>query len=72
MRSSNALPILIFILLIGAGLSFSYSNLALGHPRKSAMIAFGSAIAALIVSSSIKIADQWQRVPISGDIFRPD
>jgi regulator of protease activity HflC (stomatin/prohibitin superfamily) len=64
MRSSNALPILIFILLISAGLSFSYSSLALGDPRESAMIAFGSAIAALIVSSSIKIADQWQRVVV--------
>jgi regulator of protease activity HflC (stomatin/prohibitin superfamily) len=64
MRSSNALPILIFILLISAGLSLSYSSLAFGDLRKSAMIAFGSAIAALIVSSSIKIADQWQRVVV--------
>ncbi|HEY8161178.1 MAG: slipin family protein [Methylocystis sp.] len=64
MRNANALPILIFLLLAGIGLSFSYSSFALGDPYKSAMIAFGSVIAALIVSFSIKIADQWERVVV--------
>lgn len=64
MKNSNALPILIFLLLLGVGLGFSYASLALGDPRKSAAIAFGSAVAALIVSYSIKIANQWERVVV--------
>lgn len=64
MKNSNALPILIFVLLLGIGLSFSYASLSLGDPRKSAAIAFGSATAALIVSYSIKIANQWERVVV--------
>lgn len=64
MRNSNALPMLIFVLLLGVGLIFSYSSLAHGDPYKSAMIALGSATAALIVSFSIKIAYQWERVVV--------
>jgi hypothetical protein len=64
MRNSNALPILIFVLLLGAGLSFSYASLDLGDPRKSALIALIAATAALIVSYSVKIANQWERVVV--------
>jgi regulator of protease activity HflC (stomatin/prohibitin superfamily) len=64
MRNSNALPILIFVLLLGAGLSLSYASLELGDPHKSALIAVVSAMAALIVSYSIKIANQWERVVV--------
>ncbi len=64
MRNSNALPILIFVLLLGVGLSFSYASLDLTDPRKSAIIALGSATSALIVSYSIKIANQWERVVV--------
>ncbi|MGJ0507040.1 MAG: slipin family protein [Methylocystis sp.] len=64
MRNSNALPILIFVLLLGAGLSLSYASLELGDPHKSALIALVSVMAALIVSYSIKIANQWERVVV--------
>lgn len=64
MRNSNALPILIFILLLAAGLSVSYASLDLDDPRKSAAIALASAIVALIVSYSIKVANQWERVVV--------
>ncbi|KAF2991500.1 slipin family protein (plasmid) [Methylocystis sp. MJC1] len=64
MKNSNALPILIFLLLLGVGLGFAYTSLALGDPHRSAVIAFSSAAAALIVSYSIKIANQWERVVV--------
>jgi hypothetical protein len=42
MRNSNALPNLIFALLLGVDLSFSYASLEL-DPHKNAVIAFTSA-----------------------------
>ncbi|MEK8122508.1 SPFH domain-containing protein [Methylocystis sp. IM4] len=51
-------------MLLGAGLSVSYASLELGDPHKSALIAVVSAMAALIVSYSIKIANQWERVVV--------
>ncbi|HMK89233.1 MAG TPA: slipin family protein [Methylocystis sp.] len=64
MRNSNALPILIFVVLLAAGLASAYSSLALGDPHKSALIAIGSAVAAFIVSYSVKVANQWERVVV--------
>ena len=64
MRNSNALPILIFVLLLGAGLASAYPSLANGDPHRSALIALGSVIAAFAVSYSVKVADQWERVVV--------
>ncbi len=61
MRNSSALPILIFVVILGAGLAFAYSALTLPDYSKSGSIAVGSAFAALIVSYSVKVADQWER-----------
>jgi regulator of protease activity HflC (stomatin/prohibitin superfamily) len=64
MRNSNSLPILIFILLLGVGFAFAYSSFTLADPQQSALIAVGSAIFAFIISYSIKVADQWERVVV--------
>lgn len=62
MRNSNALPILIFFLILGVGLAAAYSTLVGFDYRNSVTIATASAVLAFIVSYSIKIADQWERV----------
>jgi regulator of protease activity HflC (stomatin/prohibitin superfamily) len=56
------LPTLVFVVLLGAGLSLAYSRFALADSQQSVLIAVGSAIAAFVVSYSIKVADQWERV----------
>ena len=64
MRNSNALPILIFVLLLCAGFAFAYPSFAHGDPHRSALIAIGSVIAAFALSYSVKVADQWERVVV--------
>jgi regulator of protease activity HflC (stomatin/prohibitin superfamily) len=64
MRNSNSLPILIFIVLLGVGFAFAYSSFTLADPQQSALIAVGSGIFAFIISYSIKVADQWERVVV--------
>jgi regulator of protease activity HflC (stomatin/prohibitin superfamily) len=64
MRKSNSLPGLIFVVILGIGLAVAYSTLALPDYRESASIAVGSAILGFIVSYSVKVADQWERVVV--------
>ncbi|MGA3304036.1 MAG: slipin family protein, partial [Methylovirgula sp.] len=62
MRKSNSLPGLIFVVIFVAGLIFAYSAFSLGGYGESLLIAVGFFILASIVSYSIKVADQWERV----------
>jgi regulator of protease activity HflC (stomatin/prohibitin superfamily) len=64
MRNANALPILIFFLVLGGGLSFAYSRFALGDFARSEVIAAASLAIAFIAAWSIKIANQWERVVV--------
>src|SRR3984885_14399217 len=64
MRKPSALPALIFIviLLIGFGLAFATG----GELNKGAgaVIAILTVIVAFVVSSSVKVADQWEKVVV--------
>lgn len=64
MRKSNSLPGLIFVVIFGIGLAFAYSTFAIDGYGESLMIGLGSLVVAFIVSCSIKIADQWERVVV--------
>ena len=64
MRKPNSLPALLFVVILGIGLAFAYSTFALSDNRESVLIAAGSAIVAFIVSYSVKVADQWERVVV--------
>ena len=64
MRKSNSLPGLIFIVILGIGLAIAYSTFSPSSYGESAWIAIASVIIAFIVSYSIKIADQWERVVV--------
>lgn len=64
MRKPSSLPGLIFVVLFAIGLAFAYSTFSFSDYGESLLIAVGSAIVAFIISYSIKIADQWERVVV--------
>jgi regulator of protease activity HflC (stomatin/prohibitin superfamily) len=64
MRKPNALPGLIFVVIFGIGLAFAYLSFAFVGYEESVVIAVGSAIIAWIVSYSVKVANQWERVVV--------
>lgn len=64
MRNTSALPGLIFVLIAGIGLAFAYFSFSDSAYGISLSIAVGAFIIAFIVSYSIKIADQWERVVV--------
>lgn len=61
MRSTNAIPSLIFVVIFGVGLSLAYSAYAAFDYSASLGIAAGSLVLAVIASSATKIANQWER-----------
>jgi len=64
MRRTSALPGLIFVVILGIGLIFAYREYAASAYGESVSIAVGAFVIALVVSYSIKIADQWERVVV--------
>ena len=64
MRRPSSLPLLIFVVILGIGLALAYSTYALPDYRESAWIAVVSAVIAFVVSYSVKIANQWERVVV--------
>jgi regulator of protease activity HflC (stomatin/prohibitin superfamily) len=64
MRKPSALPALIFIVIFGIGLAFAYSVLTFPDHGVSIFIAALSAILAFVVSYSVKVANQWERVVV--------
>jgi regulator of protease activity HflC (stomatin/prohibitin superfamily) len=64
MRKPSSLPGLIFVVIFGIGLVFAYSTFALADFGESLAIAVGSAVVAFVVSYSVKVADQWERVVV--------
>jgi regulator of protease activity HflC (stomatin/prohibitin superfamily) len=63
-RKPNSLPGLIFVIVFGVGLAFAYSSYMLGEPHDAIWIAIGAGIIAYIISYSIKVANQWERVVV--------
>ncbi len=64
MRKPNALPALIFFVIFGIGLAIAYSSFMFGAEEEAAWIAIAGAVAAYIVSYSVKVANQWERVVV--------
>jgi regulator of protease activity HflC (stomatin/prohibitin superfamily) len=64
MRKPNSLPALIFFVIVGLGLALAYSVAAPPDYHRSASIMVVAVILAFIVSYSIKVADQWERVVV--------
>jgi regulator of protease activity HflC (stomatin/prohibitin superfamily) len=62
MRKPSALPALIFVLIILVGFGIAYATST--YHVASAALAIVTVIVALVVSSSIKVADQWEKVVV--------
>jgi regulator of protease activity HflC (stomatin/prohibitin superfamily) len=64
MRKTNALPGLIFVVILGVGLALAYLEYAVSAFGQSASIAVVAFVIAIVASYSIKIADQWERTVV--------
>ena len=64
MRSPSSLPALIFVVILAVGLALAASEFSPSYPVASGVIAIVSLIVAFIVSYSIKVANQWERVVV--------
>jgi len=64
MRKTNALPALIFVVILGVGLALAYLEYAVSAFGESASIAIVAFVIAIIASYSIKIADQWEKTVV--------
>jgi regulator of protease activity HflC (stomatin/prohibitin superfamily) len=62
MRKPSALPALIFVLIILVGFGIAYAT-STSHVA-SAVVAIVTVIVAFAVSSSLKVADQWEKVVV--------
>ncbi len=64
MRKSSSFAALIYIVVLGIGLILAYTRYRATGNVESAWIGVIAFIVALVVSLSIKVADQWERVVI--------
>ena len=64
MRRPSSLPGLIFVIIFGVSLVLAYSTFVRANYSESLSIAVVGFVVAIIVSSSVKIADQWERTVI--------
>jgi regulator of protease activity HflC (stomatin/prohibitin superfamily) len=62
MRKPSALPALIFVLIILVGFGIAYATST--YHVASAVLAIVTLIVAFVVSSSLKVADQWEKVVV--------
>ncbi|HKS63297.1 MAG TPA: slipin family protein [Xanthobacteraceae bacterium] len=63
-RSPNLLSILVFLAIFGVGVAIAYSLHGLSVQAESGWIAAIAFVVALVLSSSIKVADQWDRAVV--------
>lgn len=64
MRTPNAFPMLVFCAVLAAGIALAYSMHGLSmHPQSMWSIGIAAAVA-LLASSAIKVADQWDRAVV--------
>jgi hypothetical protein len=64
MRKSNSFAILIFIVIFGVGSGIAYTIYRVSANVESVWIGVSAFVIALIVSSAIKVADQWEKAVI--------
>ncbi len=62
MKTTSYFSTLIFVIILGIGFGISWSNSGAQPNTDGTIIGLASFILALIVASSIKIADQWDKV----------
>ncbi|MFZ0854542.1 MAG: SPFH domain-containing protein [Hyphomicrobiaceae bacterium] len=63
-RKPSSFPVLIFFVILGAGIAFAYALHGLTVQPGSLWIVAIAAAVALFAASAIKVADQWDRAVI--------
>jgi regulator of protease activity HflC (stomatin/prohibitin superfamily) len=64
LKRGNALSGLIFVVILGAGLTFAYIEYARTAYAESVWAVLVAFVASLGVTASVKVADQWERVVV--------
>jgi len=64
MKTNRAFPTLIFVIIFGLGVALAYARYGVAATWEVAGISIGAFVLALLVSSAIQIADQWDRAVI--------
>jgi uncharacterized membrane protein YqiK len=64
MKSTNSFPILVFFSILGVGVVLAYSLFGTSGTVEKSLICSVTFVIALTVSTSIKVADQWQRTVV--------
>jgi regulator of protease activity HflC (stomatin/prohibitin superfamily) len=64
MKQNRAFAVLIFFVILSVGAALAYSRYRVGANWESAWIGAGAFVLALVVSSAIQVADQWNRAVI--------
>jgi len=64
MRRNNSVAVLIFVVILGIGIALAYARYSVSANLGSVWIGVGALVVAIVVSSAIKVADQWERVVI--------
>ena len=64
MRTTNYFALLIFCLILGGGLAIAYASYGMKASTEGLPVEIVSFVIALIVSVSIKVADQWEKAVV--------
>jgi len=64
MRKTSSFAVLIFIVILGIGVGLAYTMYRVSANVESVWIGVSAFVIALVVSSAIKIADQWEKAVI--------
>jgi regulator of protease activity HflC (stomatin/prohibitin superfamily) len=64
MKQNRSFPILVFVIIFGCGAALAFSRYKAADNFEALAIGIGAFVVAIIVSSAIQVADQWDRVVI--------
>jgi regulator of protease activity HflC (stomatin/prohibitin superfamily) len=66
MRKTSSVAVLLFVVILGIGVALAYALFRVTANVESAWIGVCALVIALVVSSAIKVADQWEKAVILG------
>jgi len=64
MKQNRSFPALIFIVILSIGVALAYARYRAAANFEAVGIGLGAVVLALIVSSAIQVANQWDKVVI--------
>jgi uncharacterized membrane protein YqiK len=64
MRTKSTFAGFVFVVIFGAGLAWAYTMYTASDPTQTVVISIAAFVVALLISSSIKIADPWDRAVV--------